>query len=128
MSIRGTRTAAKKAKEKIMSAPPKTAAKTKKKRKKKVPELSKAAAAAIQRGYGEIGEDPAFTMRDHKAAGTQEYSHALVLNGHEYNIMHDGATGHLPHGRVVSGGRVNRLRGAALCCHLGMSTSTTVVT
>ena len=91
-SIRGKRDAAKVANRRIKSSSVKPAEekkKEKKKKKSKVPELSEAAVAAIRRGYDEIGEEAApLTMRDHKADQTQEYSHKLVLNGHEYNMMH----------------------------------------
>ena len=93
-SIRGTRDAAVAANIRLKSSakPAETKKRekkeTKKKKKSKAPELSEAAVTAIQRGYDEIGQEPALTMRDHKADQTQEYSHKLVLNGREFNMIH----------------------------------------
>jgi len=90
-SIRGKRDAAKVANRRIKSSSVKPAEekkKEKKKKKSKASEQSDAAAVAIRRGYDEIGQEPALTMRDHKADQTQEYSHKLVLNGREFNLMH----------------------------------------
>ena len=90
-SIRGMRDAAKAANIRIKSSSVKPAEKKKKEKKKKkskASEPSEAAATAIQRGYDQIGEEPALTMRDHKADQTQVYSHKLVLNGREFNMMH----------------------------------------
>ena len=89
---RGTRDAAVAANIRLKSSA-KPAEKKKEKKKKrekkksKASEPSEAAVTAIRRGYDQIGEEPALTMRDHKADQTQVYSHKLVLNGREFNMI-----------------------------------------